>query len=262
MRRIKMFTWAAAFLGLAAAVRAGEPLEPDDGVNREKMQKVTHLGVMMRRPSRALRAHLGLPDGVGLVVQRVEGGSPADRAGLKRNDVLHKLDDQILVNPEQLAVLVRMRKPGDEVKLAVVRKGERTTLAAALGEREVAVRDGDDVLGLEGAEKWLPERLRGRLHRLGREGLKGLDLPRIKDLEKLEQEGVVVKKLPGGGRIIIRRGPDAHAFGFAFRGPDDDDDEDDDDDDDDDDEDDDDDDDDGNVKKKDRDVNKGDQEVF
>ena len=51
----------------------------------------------------------------------VERGSPAAEAGLLQNDVLEKLDDQLLVNTAQFTVLVRSKKPGDEVTLSVIR---------------------------------------------------------------------------------------------------------------------------------------------
>ena len=73
---------------------------------------------------RGARQHLNLPGSVGLVCDFVEKGSPAEAAGLKQYDVLHKLDDQILVNAQQLAVLIRARKGGGEVKLSIVRGGK------------------------------------------------------------------------------------------------------------------------------------------
>jgi hypothetical protein len=75
---------------------------------------------------------------MGLVVEFVDKDSPAEKAGLKRYDVLSKLQDQLLVNAEQLAVLVRSRKPGDEVELTVIRGGAPTQLKAKLIERDLA----------------------------------------------------------------------------------------------------------------------------
>jgi hypothetical protein len=89
-----------------------------------------------------LREQLKLPRGVGLVVEVAEAGGPTEAAGLKQYDVLHKLNDQILVNAEQLSVLVRMHKPGDEVKLTVIRQGQSMTLTAKLTEKDLPVLGG------------------------------------------------------------------------------------------------------------------------
>src|SRR5205085_1498555 len=66
---------------------------------------------------------------------------PAAEAGLKQYDVLHKIDDQILVNEQQLAVLVRAHKPSEEVKLTVIRDGKPQTLTAKLAEKDLPPLD-------------------------------------------------------------------------------------------------------------------------
>jgi hypothetical protein len=48
-----------------------------------------------------------------------------------------KLDDQLLVNAQQLGVLVRTHKDGDEVKLVLVRDGKETSVKIKLGTHEV-----------------------------------------------------------------------------------------------------------------------------
>jgi serine protease Do len=106
-----------------------------DGHQIEK-EKVTFLGVETAPVSRTLAAQLGLARDTGLVVTRISEKSPAADI-LKEDDVLTKFDDQVLVNQQQLGVLVRARKEGDEVKLVVVRGGKETTVKARLGSHEV-----------------------------------------------------------------------------------------------------------------------------
>ncbi len=90
----------------------------------------------------------------GLVVDGVEPNSPADVASLKPLDVVEKLDDQWLINPAQLAGLVRMQKPGDVVTLTILHKGDRQTVKAKLTEREMPVADDDGSPGLPGMPGW------------------------------------------------------------------------------------------------------------
>jgi hypothetical protein len=100
-------------------------------------QKGTYLGVSASPAPTVIRKQLALPEGMGLVVDIVVPNSPAAEAGLREFDVMQKLDDQLLVNPEQLAVLVRSHKPGEEIKLTVFREGRLTTLTAKLTEHEI-----------------------------------------------------------------------------------------------------------------------------
>jgi serine protease Do len=106
------------------------------GDDRMEKEKVTFLGVETAPVSRTLAAQLGLGRDTGLVVVRISEKSPAADI-LREDDVLTKLDDQILVNQQQLGVLVRSRKEGDEVKLTLMRGGKETTVKAKLATHEV-----------------------------------------------------------------------------------------------------------------------------
>jgi hypothetical protein len=99
-----------------------------------RAEKHLWLGVAVSPVPPVVAHQLKLPEGVGLVVDEVMPESPAAKAGLKEYDVLHKLDDQLLVNPEQLQTLVRMHKPGDQVTLNVFHDGESTDLKATVQE--------------------------------------------------------------------------------------------------------------------------------
>ncbi len=81
-------------------------------------------------------AAAGLPDGVGLTVTFVDPAGPAaaDHA-IAAGDVLHLLDDQLLVNPAQMVTLVRLRHPGDAVTLTVLRDGRPTRVTVRLGSK-------------------------------------------------------------------------------------------------------------------------------
>jgi hypothetical protein len=102
-----------------------------------KKEKVTYLGTVTSAAPAALREQLKLPRGAGLVVDSVEAKSAADAAGIKQHDVLERLNDQLLVNTEQFTALLRTMKSGDEVTLAIIHQGERRTLKAKLGEKEI-----------------------------------------------------------------------------------------------------------------------------
>lgn len=80
---------------------------------------------------------LGLKRSTGLLVSHSPSNGPAGNAGLKKGDVLTKFNDQILVNAEQFAVLVRSQKIGDMVTLHGLRDGKPIELKAKLGEADV-----------------------------------------------------------------------------------------------------------------------------
>lgn len=97
---------------------------------------VTYMGVSSSPPPRELAPHLPIPEDTGLVIDFVAKDSPADKAGLKQSDVLAKLDDQIIIHPRQLSVLVANHKEGDSVKITYVRKGQLQETNVTLVKQE------------------------------------------------------------------------------------------------------------------------------
>jgi hypothetical protein len=114
---------------IAEAIRDGDR----KGADRAEGSR-TFLGVMLDESAGDAAKNLPVEKGVGLRVNGVSKESPAARAGLKENDILVRLDDQILVTPQQLIVLVRNRKPGDTVRLTYYRDGGKHEVEATLGE--------------------------------------------------------------------------------------------------------------------------------
>jgi putative serine protease PepD len=66
----------------------------------------------------------GLLTGAG--VEAVNDGSAAQQAGLKKGDVITKVDDQVITGSQSLVATVRGHRPGDTVTLTVVRGGDTT----------------------------------------------------------------------------------------------------------------------------------------
>jgi putative serine protease PepD len=67
----------------------------------------------------------GLLTGAG--IRSVNAGSAAQKAGLKRGDVVTKVDDQVITGSESLVATIRGHRPGDTVTLTVVRHGNKTS---------------------------------------------------------------------------------------------------------------------------------------
>ena len=109
-----------------------------EGERRGKMEmeKVAFLGVEASTVPPVLGAQLALARGTGLVIGHVAPKSPA--AGvLQEHDILLQLDDQILIEPRQLSVLIRNHQEGDEVTITYLRGGQKATAKVKLGVHEV-----------------------------------------------------------------------------------------------------------------------------
>jgi membrane-associated protease RseP (regulator of RpoE activity) len=101
---------------------------------REAKEKVTFLGVSTLHLAPPLREHLEIPEGFGIQIHDVVADSPAESAGLKKNDILLRFDDQALISPEHLSLLVRQKDASEQVKLTFLRKGAEETISVELGQ--------------------------------------------------------------------------------------------------------------------------------
>lgn len=101
----------------------------------------------MSKPDETITAHLpDLPPGFGFIVRTIEKGGPAEQGGLKQLDVLWKFGDQMLVNESQLACLLRLAQPGEEVTLSCFRSGRPIEVKVKLGDAEEHKRAFPDEL--------------------------------------------------------------------------------------------------------------------
>jgi S1-C subfamily serine protease len=64
----------------------------------------------------------------GAKVTKVNPGGPAERAGIKENDVVVKVGDRTVENLDELTVAVRQLKIGQDAPIDVMRDGKRMTL--------------------------------------------------------------------------------------------------------------------------------------
>jgi serine protease Do len=75
---------------------------------------------------------LGSNDGV--LVSDVAAGSPAEKAGLRRGDVVQRVDGQTVGSSAQLRNLIASRAPGAKVRVELLRGGKAMSFDVSLGE--------------------------------------------------------------------------------------------------------------------------------
>ncbi len=63
-------------------------------------------------------------------------GSPADKAGLKENDIILEVDGQKLDENHPLSSIIGQHKPGDTVKLKILSQGQEKTVSIKLEEMQ------------------------------------------------------------------------------------------------------------------------------
>jgi serine protease Do len=102
-----------------------------------KTGKVTrgYLGLLLGNLDDKLARQFNLPDNAGALVNQVEKGGPADKAGLKAGDVIRTFNGQTVDSQGALTAMTTNASPGTEVTLGIIRDGKPTDIHVTLGER-------------------------------------------------------------------------------------------------------------------------------
>lgn len=74
-------------------------------------------------------------DVTGVKLSGVRGGSPAEKAGLQRDDIITRIGAADVTDLQGMTDALRDHKPGDEVDVVVLRGGQPVTLKVTLGTR-------------------------------------------------------------------------------------------------------------------------------
>jgi len=80
-----------------------------------------YIGLYLQELTRELSAYFGVKEGRGLLVSRVEEGSPADEAGLKVGDVILRADGRRVEKVEELSRIVQGKEEGEKIEIEFLR---------------------------------------------------------------------------------------------------------------------------------------------
>lgn len=102
-------------IGFALAIDLIVPALGD--LRNGRTQAVAYLGVGSATLNPMIKERYGITPDQGAMVDTVTPGSPADKAGLSRFDVITNFDGKTVDGSDTLVALVRAKKPGDKVSM-------------------------------------------------------------------------------------------------------------------------------------------------
>ena len=103
-------------------------------ISGEEIQR-GYLGVRIQPVSDDMAEALGLEENRGEIIQLVVPGEPADKAGLKADDIVIAVNGQDVTRDETLSYLVANIKPGQRAALRIIRDGQERTVNVTVGKR-------------------------------------------------------------------------------------------------------------------------------
>ena len=125
-----------------------------------------YIGVSVETVSSDMKSY-GIPEGA--VVRVVNEDSPAEKAGLKENDIITKADDEDITSSNDLVSKIKKASKGDKIKLTVYRQGEEKTIELTVDETK------QDTAKKEEEEEEQPEQDEQQYSYRGGQGFEGID---------------------------------------------------------------------------------------
>ncbi len=168
------------------------------------------LGVNIESVNKKWQEAYGLKAPEGALVQSVEKGKPADKAGLKYGDIVTRVDDVAVKNNRDLIDYVSSKAPGVKITIGYIRDGKEQTAVATLEtrpedgekpattEEEGGATSRQKMLGLEIDDLTSQAR---RAYGIDRDTAKGVVITHVKPISPAAdgnlQEGDVILEVNG-----------------------------------------------------------------
>jgi serine protease Do len=89
------------------------------------------LGIRYRFISQDVAIFNEVPQGA--FIQEVVQGGPAEKAGVRENDIITKINNQVINSETKIAELISQSKIGDNLQLTIYREGKEFNLSAIVG---------------------------------------------------------------------------------------------------------------------------------
>lgn len=143
-----IFSPSGGSVGIGFAI----PADVVDSITSELIKggKITrgYIGATIQPFTADMAEAQGLGEQRGAIVAALVPGGPAERGGLKPGDVVTAVNGVAIKNSSELTREVAKGRPGQVLKLNVIREGNRTSIDVRSGsrptERELAQNDNDD----------------------------------------------------------------------------------------------------------------------
>jgi serine protease Do len=192
----QIYSRTGGFMGLSFAIPSDVALDVQKQLKEKGRVSRGRIGVVIQEVTRDLATSFGLDRPRGALVNTVEKGSPADKAGVEATDIILSFDGKGVEGSSDLPRIVGATRPGSQATLEVWRKGARRTLTLTVGElQEDRVASAEKPRGQKPAES-----------QANRLGIVVSELSAEQKREMRISGGVVVADVRADSKADVRKG--------------------------------------------------------
>ena len=184
---------SGGFMGISLSIPIDDAMKVADQLRTSGKVTRGRIGVSIAPVTKEVAESIGLGKAMGALVQGVEPGTPADKAGLEAGDIITQFNGTTIENGADLPRLVGATKPGTTSALKVFRRGAYKDLKVTVAELDAPTST---------AAKSAPAKLAANAL-----GLSLVDLNAAQKRELRQSGGVLVEKVQGpAARAGLRPG--------------------------------------------------------
>ena len=130
----QIYSRTGGFMGLSFAIPIDVAMDIQKQLRTVGRVQRGRIGVVIQEVSRELAESFGLPKPAGALVNSVEKGGPAQKAGVEVGDIITKFDGRSVSSSSDLPRMVGGTKPGAKVPMELWRKGGTRDISVVVGE--------------------------------------------------------------------------------------------------------------------------------
>jgi serine protease Do len=132
----QIYSRSGGFMGISFAIPIDEAMRVSDQLRASGRVIRGRIGVQIAPVTKDVAESIGLGKPAGALVQSVESGGPADKAGVEAGDIITRVDGKVVEKSGDLPRLIGATKPGSRATLQVFRRGATRDLTVTVAEFE------------------------------------------------------------------------------------------------------------------------------
>jgi serine protease Do len=130
----QIYSRTGGFMGLSFAIPIDVAMDVQSQLRLSGRVSRGRIGVVIQEVSKELADSFGLPRAAGALVNAVEKGGPAEKAGIETGDIILKFDGKPVSSSSELPRIVGSTRPGSKSAMEVWRKGAMKEIVVTVGE--------------------------------------------------------------------------------------------------------------------------------
>ncbi|MBQ6454402.1 MAG: trypsin-like peptidase domain-containing protein [Coriobacteriales bacterium] len=126
-------SYSGSSSGVGFAIPVDYAMKVANAIIEGREVEHTWLGVSLGTVDYGVAHNNGLSVDAGAYVAEVVPGSPAEKAGIQKGDVIVSIEKHEIIDSSEVIIEIRSYEPGDTVTLGIVRGDQKLELQATLG---------------------------------------------------------------------------------------------------------------------------------